>query len=191
MSEPPELRISYELRPEDLEAFVAMSAAASLSPPFSAPYIVGVVLRAVFAFVVLRLILGPAQDTLSALLAIGIGLAWLVYAPQQAKRLVVRRMRKRLDQPSSAFLLGPRTLELGPAGFAILGPQSELRCKWTAVYRLVQTPGRIFIYVTEFTSHVLPLPAAQMRQVVEVLKHYVPAAFAQGGPAPRIGAGVG
>lgn len=174
-----ELRISYELRVPDLEELVLRNAAATLSPRFSAPYIAGALLRA--AVVCLAVIaFADRSALLAACLAAGVAIAWLAWAPAYARRRLVQRSRERLSEPSSRFLLGPRTLGIGPDGFTVIGPQSEFRFDWTALQSVAQTPGRLFFYFTGFTAQVLPMPPADTAKVLDALRRYAPAALQTG-----------
>jgi hypothetical protein len=170
----PEVRLSYNLTADDLEASAARNATSSLSPRFSRPYLSGAFLRGSVVFLLHYVAFGPGEVALSSLLAVGVAASWFAWAPVHARRLVLRRMRLKFAEPSSSFLMGPRTLELGPDGFAVLGPESELRYKWSALQRVVATPERLFFYLTGFTAHVVPLPPQEAERVIQVVRRYAP-----------------
>jgi len=175
---PPSLRFSYEIQVADLEALLARNAASRLAPPFSARYFfLASIQGLLWSLLVYVFGFGSTHAALSACAGGFVGGLWLVLLPGQVRLRMARRMRKRLSDPSSRFLLGPRTLEIDADTFAVIGADSESRIKWSALQRAVETPERIFLYVTGFTAHVVPVSVSDRAPIMAELRRLAPAAF--------------
>jgi hypothetical protein len=173
----PEVSVRYEIRPGDLEAVLSENARrrpARLSMP-----LISLALTAgMLAFLCIYLI-GGRTATAPAIFggAFVVG-AVTLWSPRRAREMAVKRVALRLAEPSNAFLLGPRTLELGAEGFAVRGPDSDLRYTWVALKRVIEMPDRILLYLTDFSAHPLPLNGADTQRVIAAIRKYAAHALA-------------
>ena len=176
---PPELRISYVIQVTDLEALLAHNEAArrrTRSRMRDLPN--ALVQTALWSLVTYVFGFGSSHAAASVAVGAFVGGLWFMAMPGLVRRVVMQRMRKRLSDPGSRFLLGPRTMEIDTDRFAIIGADSETRINWPALQSVVETPERVFLYVTGFTAHVVPLHAADRAALIAELRRHAPSAFA-------------
>jgi len=124
------------------------------------------------AFLCLYLIDGRAAASTAIFGGAIVAAAVMIWSPRQARQMALKRVALRLTDPGNAFLLGPRTLELGVEGFAVRGPDSDLRYTWAALKRAVEMPDRILLYLSDISAHPLPLNAAETRSVMAAIRKY-------------------
>ena len=168
----PEVTVRYEIRSEDLEAILIENNRRRQGARLSMPLLVFAFTAGLLTFLCLYLIGGRAS-MLTALFGGAFVCAFTAFwSPRRARQLALKRVALRLTDPGNAFLLGPRSLDLGAEGFAIRGPDSDMRFTWAALKRVIKLPDRILLYLTDFSAHPLPLDAGGAQSVMAIIRKY-------------------
>jgi len=173
----PEVSVRYEIRPEDLEA-ILMENARRRPARLSMPLMSFALTAGMLAFLCIYLIGGRTAMATAIFGGAFVVGAVALWSPMRARQMAVKRVALRLTEPGNAFLLGPRTLELGAEGFAVRGPDSDLRYTWVALKRAMEMPDRILLYLTDFSAHALPIDAAATQSVIAMIRKYAAHAVA-------------
>lgn len=178
----PEVSVRYEIRPADLEAVLVENERRRARPAISRFIVIFAVMAGMLVFFFIYMIAGRTAMATAILGGAFVTGAVLLRSPKGAREIAIKRVARRLTAPSNAFLLGPRTLELGAEGFAIRGVDSDLRYTWTALKRATEIPGRMLLYLTDFSAHPLPLDATDANSVMAAIQKYAPHAAASATP---------
>jgi hypothetical protein len=174
----PEVSVRYDIRPGDLAAILIENQRRHRVARPSMPLLVFAFMAGMLAFFGVYLIRGRYGTAGAIFAGAFVTGAVAIWSPRQARQIAVARVARKLTDPGNAFLLGPRTLELGAEGFAVRGPDSDLRYSWATLKRAVEMPDRILLYLTDISAHPLPLNAADAQSVMAAIRKYAPQAAA-------------
>jgi hypothetical protein len=174
----PDVSVGYEIRPGDLAAVLIENQRHRRFPRFTRSVVIFAAMAGMLTFFCVYLIGGRTATATAILGGAFVAGAVVVQSPRAAREMAVKRVARRLTDPGNAFLLGPRIVELGAEGFAIRGPDSDLRYRWAALKRAAQMPERILLYLTDFSAHPMALDPAASQSVMATIRKYAPHAAA-------------
>ena len=136
------------------------------------------VLGIVSAVLFVTLVLFPAEGHREKLVWIGVFFAfYFLFLPRSAARSLAKTCRRLAEEVPADSVLCEHTLEITPAGLVERTHSSEGRLAWTAIPRIVDTAGHVFVYTQAASAHVIPrsaVPAGELTAFVAALRERLP-----------------
>ena len=81
---------------------------------------------------------------------------WVLFWYKFYDKVVIKNIRKHLEQWDNTALLWTHILELNNNEYTITEPGSEAKIKWSSIFKITENDDYFFIYITSNSSTIIP-----------------------------------